>query len=180
MSKTTTMKKLFLLPLFAVLFLTSCKTNDSDFTSALDFNNYIVNKQSEIVRPMINLMSSEDPAIMKEELVKLQAIIDANITEVKAKKPYKGGEEMKTAYLDLVTFYQETAGNDYREMIDILAEILDGDLSNYGRLEELSVEVGEKEVPFDQKFQHAQEAYAQSHNLRITDNSLQQEIDAIR
>jgi len=174
------MKTLFLLPIVALLLFTSCSSNNSDFSSALDYNNYIVEQQAKIIRPMIQVMDSDDPAEMKIKLGELQKIINENLDEVKPKKAYSGGEELKRTYIELAMFYSETVKTDYVEMIDILAEILDGDMSNYARLEELSGIVGEKEIPFDNAFQMAQEKFASANNLSITDNSLQNEIDAMQ
>jgi hypothetical protein len=78
--------------------------------------------------------------------------------------------------LDLLEFYKEICGNEYRDMIEIIGSgsISQTDMSH---LQEMEREITEREMELDEQLAKVQKEFARKHNIRIEKNKLQKEID---
>jgi hypothetical protein len=90
--------------------------------------------------------------------------------------PFEDDATFKDAAIDLFKFYKRAFAQDYKELLDII-EKEEPTMDDLDRVNTIVEKVGDEEKIVDDKIQTAQKAFADKHNVKITDNSLQDKID---
>ncbi len=178
------MKKqlLFILALPLVMFLTSCSEKKSDkisFSSAIEYNDYIVKLQSKTIKEILILsdnMKSGDSATIYASFDKFGTQAKASYEELKKLDTFKKDGEFRDKALELFKFYVTIYEVDYKEMIGL---VLKKDISEKDivRVDEIVNKVSLEEIKLDEGFAKAQQIFAKKHNIQIRENELQKEID---
>ena len=152
------------------------------FGDPIDFNDYIIEQQTKIMRLVLELSNSDAMATDMKKARKMLAKIDEqthrSIDNLNAVEPYEGGEDLLKAAKDLFRFYGEDMIDSYKELMDIAEKgrenITDADIES---IDQIVAEITEKEKGLDNAFASAQQAFARQHGFRIQRSELQDEID---
>jgi hypothetical protein len=143
----------------------------------ITYNDGIVGLQVKTMERMIAFqsMTAEE---MQAELAPMAAELDESIATLEKLVAIPGGEDLRLSALDLFKFYKGMVTEELTELVAILLKgeenITEEDMT---RIDELANAMGEKEVPFDEAFQTAQQAFAKANNMMLQENELQKEID---
>lgn len=171
------MKTLFLL----LVLLTSGMVSAQKFSSAVEYNDHIVDLQNEIGYKMIAF--NEQVGGENSTLEQVQPFFDDLLSttrdvikRLEKVQPWENNKELKSAALELFRFYEVTIDRDYRKMMEIIykTELTDED---YTALTDILAKVTEDEKGFDGRFQVAQQAFADKYNFDLEKNELQDELD---
>lgn len=147
--------------------------------TATEYNNFVIGKQNEIIRSMLDWLALEDGDYVVE-LEKVIEVTKASIKEVEARKPYPGAEKFKDASLSLFEFYEETFSNEYMSIAKMIVEaegFVDDEMAE--KIGLIVDEVSQKEEKLEEIMQREQESFAKAHNVVIVENELQEELDAL-
>lgn len=177
------MRKNLLLLVAAAGLLVSCKdkqpkgANGITYTSAVDYNDYIVNRQTTLMKNIMDFVqvaqSDLDSAdIMLDRFVKETGTM---VTDIKGMPPYKGDSSLRDAAVSIFGFYKKIFDKDYRDIIHLRKE-QDGTSQDIeGRIQQIVKNVEEEEKGYDARFQTAQKAFAKKNKMRLEENSMQKE-----
>jgi hypothetical protein len=167
--------------LFALLFVMHSKAQT--FTSAQEYNDYIVNVQVSIGEKMLafNDIVGDENVTLEYAISELNAMVafaDGVIAKTSKITPFEKNIELKESAIALFRFYRQILNEDYRKMVTIY---YDPNL-NEESIKEMEVileSISQREAPLDERFQTAQIAFAEKYNLELLENELQEEIDEI-
>ncbi|MFH0865571.1 MAG: hypothetical protein V1904_05225 [Bacteroidota bacterium] len=164
---------LLLFAAIIMLFISSCGSksgNSSDklsFSSAVDYNNFIIGQQENIVNKMNELSEAidaenyTDATTKQEELVKQ---CKSGIDSVKALDAYNGNTAFRDEAVTLFNFYKEISEKEYKEMLDILKKenIAETDIQ---RMEEIRQDISKRENERDEAFGKAQKTFYKENDI---------------
>lgn len=158
-----------LLLLFAGFNLNAQQTK---FSNAIEYNDYIVNKQTEIGGLINGLMDVVNDTLSTAENAhtkRTSAIIKMNfiIDDVRNMPDWNGNTQLRDAAVELFKFYRSCFENEYKSMIDIIYKV-DATDADYAEMDKLLAQVTEKEKPMDAKFEAAQVAFADANGFKLT------------
>lgn len=170
------MKKLLMIGLLFIGF----KTQAQQFSTPVEYNDYIINLQTIIGEKIIafneelNSETSTYESLLPYHRALVETSADA-VAKTKAMPAYEGNTDLRDYALALFEFYYKTFGNEYLEMIKIIfqSEMNEADLA---RLTELLELVTSSETTIDNNFQAAQRAFAAQHNMTLSENELQEQL----
>jgi hypothetical protein len=167
--------------LFALFVLITTTVSAQSFTSAIEYNDYIVNLQNQIGYKI--LAFNEEMEKETSTLASMQPFHDDllqttrnAIVSLEGIEAWDGNVELKASALALFSFYQQAFANEYKEMMGIVfkAELTDAD---YARLTEILQSVTEQEAGYDLRFSNAQKEISEKYGFSLDENELQEEID---
>ena len=171
----------YILPLFAFSFLLlqSCAT---DSQKALAYNDAIINEQSKIITLSLDLVETMDTDISKCKDIRLAIIkqCDKSLAAINKLEGFEGSDRLKNAAIKLFSFYKEIYSDEYKKMFEILDKgenITEEDLAY---IQQMEVDVTEKEEKLDKEFADAQQELATKFNFQMEENENQEKIDAIK
>lgn len=145
------------------------------------YNDLIIGEQTKIMGIMLDMFDDiEATEFKKSELTRQELVkqCDASIKIVGDLPDYKGNTELRDAAKTLFTFYKEVSDKEYKEMLDILQK--DSiEVEDILRITELETALATREEAMDARFQAAQESFATEHNLVLTKNNMQDDIDKL-
>lgn len=182
-------KTLLLLSLVTTVFFISCKnstvkgTNGVTYTNPSQYNDYIVTKQTEVMK---NIMAfgqqvGTAPGEVLTKLPGYASEAEAAIKDIKGMPAYNDNTQMRDAAVDLFSFYADIFKNEYRQMAE-LAQSLSNTPATPEQTQEIQKlvdQVASKESVLDRNFQKAQKDFAKKNNLVIQENEMQKEIDKL-
>ncbi|MGV3630415.1 MAG: LIC11966 family surface protein [Bacteroidota bacterium] len=176
------MKKLafFSTMVLGLFLLISCGSSDTNGgQTPLEYNNQIISEQTKIMNLILEFgrNNSQDVNVIDGIRLKIVDQAEKSLKVVKAMEGYDGSTRMKEAAVALFSLYHDASKTSYKEMIDILKKGEDISVEDVERIQQIQMELTEKEKPLDAEFQAAQKEFATKHKLMIQDNPLQQEID---
>lgn len=162
---------------FAAFF--SCKGKPSMTPTA--YNDSIVAHQTLIARLMIDMANAGDDIQKAQELrQKAAAQAEASIKAIENLGPYQDDRKLLDAALNLFNFYKDICNNEFKELYDLANNTINGDDStSLKKMMEINERIAEKEKPLDEAFASAQKEFAEKHKVKIEENALQKEIDAL-
>jgi hypothetical protein len=176
LQNTSLMKKLvYLLFIVAALGAIGCEKK----LTATEYNNKIINEQSKVLDLVLEFTAKVDSSDMKgaRALLDITGVqCDSSIKIIEAMGPFEEDASFKDAAIDLFKFYKRAFAQDYKELLDII-EKEEPTMDDLDRINTIVEKVGDEEKVVDDKIQTAQKAFADKHNVKITDNSLQDKID---
>jgi hypothetical protein len=168
-----------LLLLFTFVVLSNLKAQN--FSTPVEYNDYIVNSQNELVNLLLVFNdevsadgAEKDSLLVLADQMTLKA--ESLVSRVQAMSDYEGNWDLRNSALELFQFYVATFSNEYREMIELIfAPELDE--ATLTKLNEILEKVTNAEAYYDNKFAVAQQAFAKKHNIELIENELQEEVD---
>ena len=178
------MKKSNILFFAAMLFmLVACNRpvkgkNGVVYASAISYNDYIVNRQMEVMKVIFKLNDEmkNDLGAADQTLNTAVGLIDKDITEIEGMPEWKNSTSLRDNALALFQFYKVGFGTYYRRIIAIQK---DGEVTpaEDTELKQLASKINDSEGPLDTKFQKAQEEFGSQNGMKVQKNELQDKID---
>lgn len=172
------MKILF--PFLALLLLVNVSCNTTPKMTALEYNDAIINEQTDIASVMIKFGEVIESSIEQADILRKEIVsqCDSSLKTMNDLPEFDGNSEFKNAGIALFSFYKEISAKEYRQILDVLEkeEIKDNDLQE---LQNIQTSIETREAKLDSRFQAAQRDFAQKNKITIGDNTLQQKIDGI-
>lgn len=178
------MKKILLIAVVSVSLL-SCKNetpkgaNGVTYKSAVQYNDYIVSRQTILMRNIMNFVD-----VAQRDLDSAESMLDkyvketgTMITEIKGMPVYKGDSSLRDAAAGIFGFYKKIFDKDYREIIHLRKEQDGLSAGIEDRIQQIVKNVEEEEKGFDNRFQNAQKTFARKHNMKLIENEMQKEFD---
>lgn len=170
------MKKLvYLLFIVAVAATTGCEKK----LTATEYNNKIIDEQSKVLDLVLDFTAKVDENDMKGARLLLEKTgvqCDSSIKTIEAMGPFDDDASFKDAAIDLFKFYKRAFSSDYKELLDII-EKTEPTMEDLDRVNVIVKKVSDEEMVLDDKVQKAQKEFADKHDVKITDNSMQEKID---
>lgn len=168
-----------LLLLFTFVLLSNSKAQN--FSTPVEYNDYIVNSQNELVNLLLVFNdevsadgATEDSLLALADQMTLKA--ESLVSRVQAMSDYEGNWDLRNSAIELFQFYVRTFSNEYREMIKLIF-VEELDEATLTKLNEILETVTNSEAYYDNKFAEAQQAFAKKHNIELIENELQEEVD---
>lgn len=179
------MRTLLLLLLVGTAALHSCSLpvaqgrNGETFTTALEYNNYIIERQNGVIYHIIDFskMAEVDLEVTEMLLNRGVKLTDSVLTDVKNLSAYKGDSSLRNAAVSMFTFYHKVFDEDYREMLTIRKKGTSASDDDYLRLQQIQQRLEQEEGEKDKYFHNAQQDFAEKNGMRLRENELQKSID---
>lgn len=146
---------------------------------AVTYNDRIIGLQTRIVQSMIDFSKSFDTAdksLMDKKHAQLVSTIEGVIKEAQAIEGFDGSTEFRDAAVEMFKFYDAIAKKEYLEIVNILKKDTPAQ-EDLTRINEIVNSISQREEQLDRKFQGIQRAFASKHNIKLTDNRMQKQID---
>jgi hypothetical protein len=160
--------------------------NGVTYKSAVEYNDYIVNRQTSLIRNILDFSRTADVNLDSAE-VKLRSFIktaDEIIKEVSGMPAYKGDTSLRDAAIRSFSFYKKVFEEDYAEYLRLRKKGEQLPLSETDAINETSAEINRiiqkvtrEEENYDKAFHNAQQHYAEKNNMKLTENRIQKEIE---
>lgn len=179
------MRKILLLTLATTILLGACKNktpkgaNGETYSSATEYNDYIVDRQMTLMKRVMSFsqmaqINLDSAANMLDGFVKETSTM---VKEIKGMPPYKGDSTLRDASANLFGFYRKIFDNEYRDILQLRKEQDGTSVEIQDRIEALVKGIEDEEKGYDRSFQAAQKAFAAKNNMRIIENPMQKEFD---
>lgn len=179
------MKKIFPSIFLITAVLISCKNeqpkgaNGVTYKSAVQYNDYIVNRQTTLMRNIMDFVKVAESDLDSAEkmLDKYVTQTSTMITEIKGMPPFKGDSTLRDAAAGIFVFYKKIFDKDYRDILHLRSEQDGTSTEIEDRIQQIVKNVEEEEKGFDNRFQSAQKAFAKKNNMKLIENDMQKEFD---
>ena len=177
------MKQILLSFLIIAMFI-SCNEpvrgrNGEFYRSASQYNDYIVKRQSTVMKNVMDFVSVSESNLDSAErlLDKYVVQIDDIMAEIKGMPPYKGDSALRDAAVATFAFYRSIFGNEYKELIAIRRTGGAYTEEGVAKMNNIVDQISREEEKFDKAFHNAQQDFAEKNRMKLTDNEMQQQID---
>lgn len=175
-----------LLTILSLLFvgITCSQAQQTNFKTAIDFNDYIVGLQDSIGYGIVafnkiiennTLSKSEMTTQALAQLEKIKKTTRTSTAALGKVTPYKGGDALKKAALDLFNFYYKTMDVEYKQMVMLLAADAYTD-AIIKELTEIQERIVNNEKGFDFEFGEAQKKFATLYHFSLDENQLEKDL----
>lgn len=143
-----------------------------NFKTAVEYNDYIVNKQTEIgvmINDLMTIVNDTNSLVDQAHISRRAAIVKMNsiINDVRNMPDWKGNTQLRDVSVSLFSFYRSCFENEYKSMIDIVYKT-DATDDDFKELDRLLLVVTEKEKPLDDAFAKAQSDFASANGFTLT------------
>ncbi|HPD64645.1 MAG TPA: hypothetical protein P5050_04560 [Bacteroidia bacterium] len=155
--------------LLSVVMLSFKSYSQPTFSTAIEYNDYIIDLQNKIVagiQDFVTEVSEGDKTSAMNSLNNMIAIIDNCLKELNTMGPWESNTAFRDAAVELFKFYKSVGQNEYVEFVDIKfkPELTDDD---YAKLQAIVDRISEKEKIYDEKFATAQQNFADEFGFTI-------------
>jgi hypothetical protein len=176
------MKKLLFL-FFAVAALAACNKpvkgrNGVTYKSAVDYNDYIVGRQSTLIKNVLKFGEIAQTNLDSAELLLngFSKDTDKMINELKGMPAWKGDSTLRDAAVKSFTFYKKVFDQDYRRILEIRKDENAGSEA-ITEINEIVDNITKEEEKFDKDFHNAQKDFANKNKMKLRENEMQKKID---
>lgn len=169
--KNSAMKNLLLL-LLVIPFAASAQT------SAIEFNDKIVEEQNKIGQRLIDFNAAVEAGTSTDLPLKLTLEQTKASLAIVEKLSWQDGAGLRNSAIELFKFYQSIVANEYVEMVKII-EKPDLSEADVTRLNELMASITDREGKLDAEFAAQQDKFAELNGFTLEPNELQDEIDGL-
>ncbi len=176
------MKKVILSTLAVILF-TECTTNNTvgangvTYDNALDYNDYIINRQNDIMKDITAYSQAAEISIDEADKGLDKMITDASIKlkDIEGMPAFNGDSVLRNAAIALFSLYKTDFGNEFRSMHQLKRKVEEGTATDedHQKLGKFSDNISAKEDPLDEKFKEAQTKFAKDNNITLIENNVQ-------
>ena len=181
------MKALSILVLIAVAALIACNLpvakgrNGASFTNAVAYNNYIVERQTEVVNRILAISEASEKNMDSTEQLLHTAVqtADSFLLDVKALSAYKGDSTFRNSAISMLTFYHQMLEKDFPLALAIQRKGPKMTIREYRRLGDIQRDIEEVETERNKRFYNAQQEFAQRNGLKLAENDLQRKLAAL-
>ena len=178
------MRKVLFLSFLPFLVL-ACKSdapkgaNGVVYKTAVDYNDYIVNRQNQVMQNIMDFVSVAENDLDSAELLLDKYVIEVGtmVRDLRGMPAFKGDTELRDASVDIFRFYQRIFNEDYRRIIHIRNGKLDLGDGAEAEVERIVEKIKAEERGKDERFHTAQTAFARKNDMQLRDNEMQTEFD---
>lgn len=174
----------YLLAAWMFLVLISCKdkvprgANGVSFQSALDYNEYIVDRQTSLMQDLVEFVQVTQSNLDSGEVLLNKSVrtTEQMIRELKGMPPYKGDSAFRDAAVSAFGFYREIFDKDYRQIIQI-RKGADG-FTPTADLEIAAIvaKIKRLEKDYDTRFKETQNDFARKNDILLMTNQKQKDL----
>ncbi|HEV7780288.1 MAG TPA: hypothetical protein VGO58_03430 [Chitinophagaceae bacterium] len=156
--------------------------NGVSYDSAVEYNDYIVERQTNLMKNVLEFGNMEDSEMDSAEsyLRRYAGQAETMIHEIKGMPAYKGDTSLRDAAVRSFSFYKRIFEKDYMDLLQIRKKgednITPEDVAEANRIVD---KIGKEEEGYDEAFRKAQENYAAKNHMKLTDNKIQKEVDKL-
>lgn len=156
--------------------------NGVTYKSAIQYNDYIVDRQTTLIKNVIEFGKVVDISLDSAETMLKTSARQAErmIGELRGMPPYKGDSALRDAAVRSFTFYKKVFEKDYMDILNIrrkgAGNLTEEDVTEASRIID---KISKEEEGFDAEFHKAQANYAKKHKMKLMDNKMQKEIDKL-
>jgi hypothetical protein len=166
------MKKMIIVLVAAVSIFSCNQQEKSKFKNAVDYNDHIVGKQSDLRKRLMafvdasatNLDSSEQ--MLDKNIIYLDTVID----DLKNMGSFKGDSTLRDAAIKSFKFYQSIFANEYKQLLKIRRENGVGSDEASAETNKIISDITNRERTLDENFQAAQKEFARKNKITLTPN----------
>jgi hypothetical protein len=153
--------------------------NGVAFKSAVQYNDYIVNRQAKHIQNVLDFAKAagKDLDSAEKMLDKFSGETATIIEELSGMPAYKGDSSLRDAAVSIFNFYKKVFQIDYPRIIRIRKK---GDEMTNEELKEMKDIVGRitrDEEGYDKSFHNTQKDFADKNNIKVTENEMQKKFE---
>jgi hypothetical protein len=177
--------KLSVIALVSMIFFIACDgpvkgKNGIVYTSAVQYNDYIIDRQTKLSKEMVNFYGAIELSIDSADQImdKMQQQLEKSYTEISGMAPYKGDSTFREKGVRLFAFYKDEMIPTLREMISIRKKELtvSTEASTDPRMETLQAKIDDGEEKLVNDFLSVQKKFAKENKLRLEETPEQEKI----
>lgn len=148
------------------------------YDNAFDYHQAMVGLQTEIAIQMLDLQSMEQLEVVRNTIV-------TNLSALESLSFSGMDYGLKSSIVDLFSFYLKIVENEFPEMFDLINEMEANPMDEefvmmaYTRLIEIQTSIEEEEQELSRAMDLSEAEFTRMHNLQLTENPLQEDIDAV-
>jgi predicted ribosome quality control (RQC) complex YloA/Tae2 family protein len=178
------MRYLFL-SVVLVVGLMACKqsvkgTNGVAYKSATDYNDYIVNRQTTLIKRVMEFGKVADVNLDSAQALLTKSVkeVETMIGEIKGMPPYKGDSSLRNAAIASFSFYKKVFEKDYATILNIRKKG-EGNITPEDAVQANSIieNITKEEEGLDKTFQSAQRDFASKNSMQLKDNKVQKDLE---
>jgi hypothetical protein len=174
----------YLLAAWMSLVLMSCKdkaprgANGVSFQSALDYNEYIVDRQTSLMQDLVEFVRVTQTNLDSGEVLLNKSVrtTEQMIRELKGMPPYKGDSAFRDAAASAFGFYREIFDKDYRQVIQIRKRADGFTPTADMEIAAIVAKIKRQEKDYDSRFKETQNEFARKNDILLTTNKKQQDL----
>ena len=155
--------------------------NGKLYKNAVEYNDYIVNRQTIIMKNVMDFVkiSGTDIDSAGKMLDRYILEMDSLISDVRAMPSYKGDSILRDAAIGSFGFYKKVFGNEYKQLLGIRRSGESGTKDGVAEMNKIVEQITLGEEQYDKIFHNAQDDFAKKNNMTLEENELQKKIDKI-
>ncbi|MEO7312187.1 MAG: hypothetical protein ABIX01_17420 [Chitinophagaceae bacterium] len=176
-----------LIVIAAAMMFVGCKTtakgkNGVVYNSAVEYNDYIVTKQTDLVKQIIRFSKEAqdgDLTAAGRTVDDAVSFSDKAITDIEGMPEWKGNTTMRDNAVNLFKFYKEIFARDYRRILEMKGDnqLTPEEESEYNKM---MANITSKEGDLDKEFKASQQSFAKDNNMKVLENDMQKKIDEMK
>jgi len=175
----------FGLTICSLILVPSCsqrkaRAADRDFYSPIEYNDYIVDQQNEIIHDMVTLTNSYDtgsPTEIRTNFKKLTLQAELCSDNISKLSDYDGDSTLKCEAKKLFGFYNQIFHNEYRRMVEIFLKGANASDQDITELNIIVQEVRKKEEILNKELEAVQVAFSRKFQFEFSDSRLQEPLE---
>lgn len=149
------------------------------YSSAVEYNDYIVKKQQDLMNDVIKLSANQDVNNFEKTINDMIPKIEQSIKDIQGMPAWNGDTTFRNKALDLFKFYHEACTNEFSTVVKSLKDVQTNP-DNVTKIQEITTDVSKREEDFDNAIQQAQQNFAKNNNMDIKENAMQKQLDDIK
>jgi hypothetical protein len=159
--------------------IVSCNENTATcgkviLTTPVAYNDFIVDRQNEIIQKMVKLNQLYTEGTNKEiawHYKELIACTDSNLNKIKILTPYENDSSLKLKAFNLIAYYSKIFHHEYKEVVDIFLEGYNPSDKEMDRIYNIIQDVKKNETELNAQLTQAQLAFAKKHGFEFSDDT---------
>ncbi len=149
------------------------KNSNNAFASAVEYNNYIIGKQKDVLNDILMFSSEQDASKGNKIMTDGVSKIDQHIKDLQNMPAWKGNTTFRDKAIDLFKFYKEMFATDYTSLLD------GKDTEDLTKITGAQSSITEKEGKLEEAFIKAQKDFATANNIPLADNPMQKQVNSM-
>ncbi|MER3497384.1 MAG: hypothetical protein C4308_01475 [Chitinophagaceae bacterium] len=144
------------------------------YKSAQEYNDYIINRQTEILKQILAFSDAAQYNVDSAELLLNKSIgtISKSIEDINGMSAYKGDTSLRNAAVNSFAFYKRIFSNEYKQILDIRRrpQLTEQDVQ---AIQQIVDKISNEEKAYDERFQKAQARFARDNHMQMKENEMQ-------
>jgi hypothetical protein len=149
------------------------------YKSAVQYNNYIVERQNKIIQQVMQFARVSDTNLDSASALLDLVLNDVSvfIEDISGMPAYKKDTALRNSAVALFTFYADIFKNDYKQIIAIRQKDEFMTEEDLRQINEIVHNLSRREEQYDKRFQLAQKNFAKKNNMTLGENKMQKRLE---